>query len=76
MKRILQVLLLVSVSIAAYIGFMFYANMLSINTPANLQDKDLYIPPGATLNDVVDSLLVKGQKKWVTLMSMLKKVII
>lgn len=42
---------------------MFYTNMFAINTPDKLENKELFIPGGSTLESVIDSLVVKGQIK-------------
>lgn len=61
MKRIILLLAFIVLGIAAYYGLMFYMNMMSVNTPDKIENKELYIPLGATLNDVVDSLKSNGQ---------------
>ncbi|MEO6130236.1 MAG: endolytic transglycosylase MltG [Saprospiraceae bacterium] len=63
MKRILLIILLTSLGIGAYFGFMFYTNMFSINTPPRLENKELLIPTGSTLESVTDSLVAHGQIK-------------
>ncbi len=61
MKRIFLIISIVVISLAAYLGLMFYTNMFSINTPSKLEIKDLFIPAGSTLENVIDSLRANGQ---------------
>ncbi|MGB4850396.1 MAG: endolytic transglycosylase MltG [Saprospiraceae bacterium] len=61
MKRIFLIISVVVISLAAYFGLIFYTNMFSINTPPDLENKDLFIPTGSSLENVIDSLLVHGQ---------------
>lgn len=63
MKRILLILGLVIIGVAAFYGFQFYEKMFSINTPARVENDVLLIPTGATLDDVIDSLTLHGQIK-------------
>ncbi|HZV71802.1 MAG TPA: endolytic transglycosylase MltG [Saprospiraceae bacterium] len=61
MKQFLLILFLALIAIAAYFGFMFYTNMFSINTPSILENEELFIPTGSTVEDVIDSLMTNGQ---------------
>lgn len=53
--------MLAVLAVGGYFGFQFYNNVLAINTPLELANKELLIPTGSTLNDVIDSLEKNGQ---------------
>ena len=61
MKRILLFIILAIACIAGYYAFQFYIKMFSVNTPLRLENEELLIPAGSTLDDVVDSLKSNGQ---------------
>jgi UPF0755 protein len=61
LKRIVLISILLAAGIAFYLGFLFYINMFSVNTPVSLENNILLIPTGSTLDDVIDSLQIHGQ---------------
>ena len=61
MKRILILAAIVITCIGTYIGFQFYNKMFAVNTPLKLENDILLIPPGSTLQDVIDSLKANKQ---------------
>ena len=56
MKRILIILAILIVGIGTYFGYQFYTKMFVVNTPLKLDQDELLVPTGSTLQDVVDSL--------------------
>lgn len=61
MKRILLIALILVVSLGAFFGFQFYNRLLAPNTPVQIEQELLYIFPGSTLQDVIDSLKANNQ---------------
>lgn len=61
MKRILLILGVVILLAGAYYGYRIYHMAFAVNTPSTLENKVVLIPANATLEDVIDSLLLNGQ---------------
>jgi len=61
LKRILLLAVIVVAIVGMYFGFQVYNKAFSINTPRSIENKVLLIPSGATIEDVIDSLVINGQ---------------
>lgn len=47
--------------VGIFLGYRIYHNVFAVNTPLSTEHKVLLIPTGSTLDDVVDSLVMRGQ---------------
>ena len=61
MKRILLILGLLVILAGGFYGYQFYHKAFIVNTPKTLENKVVLIPANATLEDVIDSLILHGQ---------------